>query len=46
MATPGEYQNMLQAQMHPHMKTGYKDIYDPCNRSDKRNGGDFRRFDR
>jgi len=46
MARAGEYQNMLTAIPHPHRKTGYKSQSDPCNRSDKRNGGEFRRFER
>lgn len=39
-------QNMLTAVMYPHERTGYKDPKEPCNRTDKRNGGDFRRFER
>lgn len=39
-------QNMLTAVMYPHGRTGYKDPKEPCNRTDKRNGGEFRRFER
>jgi hypothetical protein len=37
---------MLTAVPHPHAETGYKDPRDPCNRTDKRNGGQYRRFER
>lgn len=46
MAKAGEFQNMLTAVPYPQKKTGFKDPVDPCNRSDKRNGGDYRRFER
>lgn len=39
-------QNMLTAVMYKHEPTGYKDPKDPANRNDKRNGGEFRRFER
>eukprot|EP00877_Chromochloris_zofingiensis_P006010 jgi/Chrzof1/1662/Cz10g16100.t1 len=45
MLKPSVFQNTLQAVPHPQTKTGHKDKFDPCNRSDKRNGGDFKRFD-
>ncbi|WIA16306.1 hypothetical protein OEZ85_013007 [Tetradesmus obliquus] len=45
MAKAGEFQCMLTAVPHPHAKTGYKDPRDPCNRTDKRNGGQYRRFE-
>jgi hypothetical protein len=41
-----QFQNMLTAVPHPHAKTGHKDPRDPCNRTDKRNGGQYRRFER
>jgi hypothetical protein len=37
---------MLTAVVYPQKPSGYMDPKDPCNRSDKRNGGDFRRFER
>lgn len=46
MSKPGDFQNMLTAVPYPQKKTGFKDPADPCNRSDKRNGGDYRRFER
>lgn len=39
-------QNMLTAVVHPCTPSGYQDPADPCNRTDKRNGGEFRRFER
>jgi hypothetical protein len=46
MCKPSEYQNMLTAVMHPHTRTGYKDSRDACNKTDRHNGGDYRRFER
>lgn len=46
MVKAGQFQNALTAVPYPHQQTGYKDPHDPCNRSDKRNGGQYRRFER
>lgn len=35
----------LHAIPFPSLKSGYKDISNPCNRSDKQNGGDFYQYD-